>query len=554
MDDNIIAAKPASKSSNDINLKITESETYELLLEKEEIQLTINLYDNTYIEFKLVPKNIIESSYYIAKYNLETLNKNLYIFCKDLKEVFQFFNKILQKKKITLLLSKDKSKIYMNFKNIINFDEQVETNLELNEVKLSKEEILQILIKEVFQSKKQILLLEKKVIENEQKYDAKIKGLKMDYEQKIEEIKKTNNVLLEEYNKRKQKEEEEEDKKKEEEKIISLNDNVNLINNFKFKNIDKIKNINVISNDLSITYMKSVAVYTIIKNNERLYEIAYPDNKNGYNIIIYNLLLNKIENKINKAHSNNIHKIKHYFNPFSKNHILLSSSYDKSIKLWNISSNPIVNILTIKNCFDGDNFSPFCLMFKEEDFFIFGGSRDQKKKIWNKNGILIGNIEKSKLDYGRFIETVYIENKAYILLSGQNHSECLYYDDNIIKTYKNNNNLQHNIINLFNKNKNIYLIAGCSLGKVDIFDFMTTNFIKEIGLENSPIFSLCSINEKYIIASCNENLKVIDIDSYSVVKEYSGHNNGIYGIEKIKIPEKGEYLISYDSQTIKIWK
>ena len=554
MDDNIIAAKPASTSSNDINLKITESETYELLLEKDEIQLTMSLYDNTYIEFKLVPKNIIESSYYIAKYNLETLNKNLYIFCKDLKEVFQFFKKILQKKKITLLLSKDKSKIYMNFKNIINFDEQVETNLELNEVKLSKEEILQILIKEVFQSKKQILLLEKKVIENEQKYDAKIKGLKMDYEQKIEEIKKTNNVLLEEYNKRKQKEEEEENKKKEEEKIISLNDNVNLINNFKFKNIDKIKNINVISNDLSITYMKSVAVYTIIKNNERLYEIAYPDNKNGYNIIIYNLLLNKIENKINKAHSNNIHKIKHYFSPSSKNHILLSSSSDQSIKLWNISSNPIVNILTINNCFDGDNYSPFCLMFKEEDFFIFGGSRDQKKKIWNKNGILIGTIEKSKLNYGLFIETVYIKNKAYILLSGQNHSECLYYDDNIIKTYKNNNNLQHNIINLFNKNKNIYLIAGCSLGKVDIFDFMTTNFIKEIGLENSPIFSLCSINEKYIIASCNENLKVIDIDSYSVVKEYSGHNNVIYGIEKIKIPEKGEYLISYDSQTITIWK
>ena len=91
-------------------------------------------------------------------------------------------------------------------------------------------------------------------------------------------------------------------------------------------------------------------------------------------------------------------------------------------------------------------------------------------------------------------------------------------------------------------------------GKINIFDFMTTNFIKEIGLENSDIYSLCSINEKYIIASCNKSLKVIDIDSYSIVKEYSGHNNVIYGMEKIKIPEKGEYLISYDSQAIKIWK
>ena len=99
MEDNIIAPKPASTTSNDINLKITESETYDLLLEKDEIQLTMSLYDNSYIEFKLVPNNIIASNYYIAKYNLETINKKSYIFCKDLKEVFQFYNKILQKKK-----------------------------------------------------------------------------------------------------------------------------------------------------------------------------------------------------------------------------------------------------------------------------------------------------------------------------------------------------------------------------------------------------------------------------------------------------------------------
>ena len=45
--------------------------------------------------------------------------------------------------------------------------------------------------------------------------------------------------------------------------------------------------------------MKSVAVYNIIRNNEILYEIAYPDNKNGYNIIIYNILLNNKSSIIN---------------------------------------------------------------------------------------------------------------------------------------------------------------------------------------------------------------------------------------------------------------
>ena len=169
---------------------------------------------------------------------------------------------------------------------------------------------------------------------------------------------------------------------------------MNLINNFKFENGDKLKNINVISNDLNITFLKSVAVYSIIKNNETLYEIAYPVIKNGFNIIIYNIILNKIQNKISNAHSNNIHKIKHYYDKNKKYHILLSSSADKSIKIWNISSNPISNILTINNCFDGDNYSPFCLMFKEEMFYICGGSRSEKKRFGVKMEIKLVILKK----------------------------------------------------------------------------------------------------------------------------------------------------------------
>ena len=46
-----------------------------------------------------------------------------------------------------------------------------------------------------------------------------------------------------------------------------------------------------IVNNLKITYIKSVAVYKIIRNNEIQCELAYPDNKNGYNIIIYNIII-----------------------------------------------------------------------------------------------------------------------------------------------------------------------------------------------------------------------------------------------------------------------
>ena len=281
--------------------------------------------------------------------------------------------------------------------------------------------------------------------------------------------------------------------------------------------------------------------------------MAYPDNKNGYNIIIYNLLNNN-KNIINKAHLDNIHIIKHYYDSLTKNHILLTSSKDKSIKLWNISSNQISNILHIQNCFDGDNRSPFCLMFNKDDYYILGGSRDKKKNIWNNNGKLIGPIEKSQLNYGVFIETTYINNKPYILLSGVNHSECYDYNNNTIKIYKSNNkNHIHIVVNLFKNNNKIYLISGDDGGNVIIFDFISTNEINSISV-GGLFCSLCSLNEKYILVGNNKGeLKVIDFDNKSIIKNYNAHNQ-VVGIEKVKINEKEEYIITYNVNEIKFWK
>ena len=48
------------------------------------------------------------------------------------------------------------------------------------------------------------------------------------------------------------------------------------------------------------------------------------------------------------------------------------------------------------------------------------------------------------------------------------------------------------------------------------------------------------------------------MEKISVEKEYSAHNDGqeydINGIEKIKIPEKGELIITYSENIIKVWK
>ena len=56
-----------------------------------------------------------------------------------------------------------------------------------------------------------------------------------------------------------------------------------------------------------------------------------------------------------------------------------------------------------------------------------------------------------------------------------------------------------------------------------------------------------------MLASNYFKIKIIDMENHSVVKEYSAHEDGcnkynIRGIEKIKIPEKGEFIITYSEQ------
>ena len=129
------------------------------------------------------------------------------------------------------------------------------------------------------------------------------------------------------------------------------------------------------------------------------------------------------------------------------------------------------------------------------------------------------------------------------------------YDEDDIKSYEDNENDSQGIcsMNLFKKGNDIYLIAG-SKEKVSIFEFYTTQLKRRIQLGANLVNSLCSINEKYVIASNSSKLKIIDMDKFSVVKEYSAHYDDINGIEKIKIPEKGEFIITYSKHCIRIWK
>ena len=87
-----------TSNENIINL---ETKSYNISLENEEYELTMNLTEK-YIEFKLEPKNVIYNFYYKEKFDLSTINKSKYFIMEfsKLREAFENFEKNLIKNKL----------------------------------------------------------------------------------------------------------------------------------------------------------------------------------------------------------------------------------------------------------------------------------------------------------------------------------------------------------------------------------------------------------------------------------------------------------------------
>jgi hypothetical protein len=134
---------------------IIETKSYDLLLLNEKFELIINLY-NAFLEFKLQQKDIIQNCYYREKYDIQTINELLNFSFKTIRKAFDFYDKALNEKKVTLIRGENNNIIKLNYKTILNLEKEVETNIELKQIKLTKDEINAILLDEINSLKKKL--------------------------------------------------------------------------------------------------------------------------------------------------------------------------------------------------------------------------------------------------------------------------------------------------------------------------------------------------------------------------------------------------------------
>jgi len=487
---------------------------------------------------------------------LEDLSNSLQSSIDDLKIIFEKIAKNKEEIKLNI------QKIFTKIRNAINDRE----DLLLIEVDKKYEQYYfnEDILKEVDKLPNRIKIsLEKgKIIEKEWDNNNKLNSLINDcinIENNIKNINNINDKI------KKCKSNKKELKFKSDEGISLLESikNFGLINTEDYNNVQNNININILDfNPQNIKCIKKVGdsfgnahnyiydgiCFFISKNNE--YVLAYIDNTYK-SIIYYDINNDKEIKRINNAHENNSINMIKYYN-FHLYDIILSSSNNKNVKLWNYNEN--LNILTI-------NYSKVyssSLLFDNNSFYVFCAGNTDYIKIYNSVGNFyknIGNNDETRY----YLEIDEINNNKYIISGGNKGVNVFNYPSfsNYYCFKEENDNSCHNYAKIIKKN-NIYNIidAGNSSSNIiRIWDFNNKNLIKRITSNSGErLGGFILINNIYlIIASYDKEIKVFDINNGILVTKFNKHTSLVVGIKAIKDKDNKQYFVSYSQGDTNIY-
>ena len=278
--------------------------------------------------------------------------------------------------------------------------------------------------------------------------------------------------------------------------------------------------------NLDFSYINAVIdgtfdVFKSVKNEYLLIFSLVENQFKKYSLICYDLKFDQVNTKIAKAHDDRIYTIRHFFDKNKKNDLLLTSSFDKWIKIWNITNN-------------------FILVYKKKP--------DYENKL--NTYLLSENL-------------LYSNQKNYLITSayeiGSNGYNILFYD------YENNqNNNNNNSINNSQDNTNFlivyydkdipYITAG-NLGNVKVFDFVKKDLVKEYHDSHTKINYLSVIitqkkddNNKILIASGADGiLRIWDYNTQNILFKLSNANNNRWLVGMCLINEIFLFVGTYNS-------
>ena len=301
--------------------------------------------------------------------------------------------------------------------------------------------------------------------------------------------------------------------------------------------------------------------------NDILY-LVYANKNNS--IIFYNIIDLKKINEIKNAHNGNIINFRHCLDKIKYRDLLMTISVkENNLKVWD--ANIIECIFNIKRNILND-FILGCFLIENDHINIIIKNHSSKLiSIYDLNGNKINKIDfpcEYSNDSTFYIDTYYDSklSKNYIITG--NREDMISFDYNELKLYKyyleeidvtsdKKKFKFYNSLIIYEDKEIVKLIGACLSGFITIWNFHSRQLIKYIFIADEALYSLLLWNKQFLFVgySGNENLKLIDLKTNTIIKSYKAHKKGTFTIKKINYPIYGECVISMgDDFQIKIWK
>jgi WD40 repeat protein len=278
-----------------------------------------------------------------------------------------------------------------------------------------------------------------------------------------------------------------------------------------------------------------------------------------YSIECYDLGLDKVIKQIVKAHNQTIFSCRHYLDRKGKRDLVITSSYDRSVKVWNIQDdwNNIVNISPAHTAYYIYSVSILCDEINCKNYVITTAP-NEFTKVWDFNSNFLREFGVNN-ESTYFINTYYDykQEKYYILNANSVDVKSYEFETgNLYKYYKGFPQTWHMSALVFEINDIQQLIESDGNGYIRTWNFHTGTPI--LCIMTGSVINLrgiCIWNEQYLFSTGSDSqVKLYDLKKAIYVKGFLGHTTTVCAVDKIVHPKYGECLISHALDgKLKLW-
>ena len=315
------------------------------------------------------------------------------------------------------------------------------------------------------------------------------------------------------------------------------------------------------NNNIWICY-RSKSRFCVFKsiNNDKFYLIYISNPIKGF--ISYDLIDNKIINKLKNVHDMIIVDIRHFGDKMNKKDFILSATQYNNIKLWNF--NFLECLLNLEKVYAREAMYSACFLNDNNLNYIITSNCSWHSgfiKVFDFHGNKIKEIAESNE------ETIYIDSyydiklsQIFIITCNRGHIKSYNYKNNKKFQKYNDEELEYEEfyidIIIKNEEKLTKLIASKRYnGYIRIWDFHKGNLLEKIEINKKDVLGICLWNNDYLFVGCSDNsIKLIDLKTKKIIKGLFGHNTPPVIISKIIHPNYGECLLSGSFCKILFWE